>query len=396
MAGLYCLAQILYNCYSSMKKSTKVIIVGAGPVGCYLGQLLKQDGFNPLLLEEHPEVGKPVQCAGIVGRGIFGEMRLSISSKSILNTIDGAKIFFNGSSFDITRPKVAYIIDREIFDKELSLNLNIEYNTALQDVHPIKDGYILKTSNGEYYADMVVGADGPNSKVRKSLGFYSDMKLYRGYQYRVKMAPRHQNLVEVHYLKPFSMFTWLIPEGNGVVRIGTISPNPFQELNGFMDKLGTSGEIVEKNAGAIPIGTCQLLNGRAALVGDAACQVKPITSGGIYYGMKSAEILADAIKEGDLSVYEKKWNEEFEQEVKICLLARYIMENMGEDVLERIFSYVKENVKHIEKIGDFENHSSILWSLVMNPRTYPTIGALVMGMLKNPKFILRSLLRAPR
>lgn len=379
-----------------MKKSVKIVIVGAGPVGCYLGQLLKHYGMEALLLEEHAEVGKPVQCAGIVGRGVFSELRLPVSEKSILNTIDGARVYFNGSSFSVERPKVAYIVDREVFDKELSRQLNIEYNTELEELYPIKDGYILKTSNGEYYADMVLGADGPNSKVRKSLGFSSDMKLYRGYQYRIKMTPKEQRFVEVHYLKPFSMFTWLIPEGNGVVRLGAISNNPFQDLNVCLEKMGVKGEVMEKNAGAIPIGTCQLVKDKAALVGDAACQIKPITSGGIYYGMKSAELLADAVKEGNLALYEKKWAEEFGQEIKICLLVRYIMENMDEDVLSRVFSYVKENAGLIEKIGDFENHSSIIWSLVLNPRTYPTIGAMLMGLLKNPKFILRSLWRAPR
>ncbi|OGB86880.1 hypothetical protein A3H38_03495 [candidate division WOR-1 bacterium RIFCSPLOWO2_02_FULL_46_20] len=379
-----------------MKKTSKIVIVGAGPIGCYLGQLLKQNGLDPLLLEEHAEVGKPVQCAGIVGSDVFEKIRQPLSKKSIQNTIDGAKISYNGSSFTLNRPRVAYIIDREIFDKELSRNLNIEYSTALQEVHSIKDGYLLKTNNGEYYADLVIGADGPNSRVRKGLGFSSDMKLYRGYQYRVKMTPRRQNFVDVNYVKPFSWFTWMIPEGNGMARIGTISNNPFQELNSFMKRLDITGEIVEKNAGAIPIGTCQLVKNHAALVGDAACQIKPITSGGIFYGLKSAEILADAIKEGDLAQYQIKWAAEFEQEIKVCLLIRYIMENMGEDVLKRIFTYVKDNVKLIEKIGDFENHSSVLWSLILNPRTYPTIGALIMGMIKNPGFIFRSIFRAPR
>ena len=163
-----------------------------------------------------------------------------------------------------------------------------------------------------------------------------------------------------------------------------------------MERLGIQGEVVEKNGGTIPIGMCELVKDKAALVGDAACQIKPITSGGIFYGMKSAEILSDAIKDGDLSIYKKKWAEEFEQEIKVCLLARYIMENMDGDVLKRVFSYLRENVGLIEKIGDFENHSSILWSLVLNPRTYPTIGSLLMGMVKNPKFILRSILRMPR
>jgi flavin-dependent dehydrogenase len=105
----------------------------------------------------------------------------------------GAEIHFNGNSFGLNRGKVAYIIDREVFDKELSEKLNIEYNTYLREVHPIKDGYLLKTNNGEYFAEMVVGADGPNSRVRKTLGFSSDMKLYRGYQYRIKTTPKHQN-----------------------------------------------------------------------------------------------------------------------------------------------------------------------------------------------------------
>lgn len=377
-------------------KPQKIIIIGAGPVGCYLGQLLKHHGLNPLLLEEHAEVGKPVQCAGIVGRGIFEDLRLPLSNKSIINKIDGAKINYNGTSFDLFRQGVAYIIDREIFDKELSQKLDIELSTELHEIHAIKDGYILKTNNGEYFADMVIGADGPNSKVRKSLGFFSDMKLYRGYQYRIKMTPEMQDRVLVSYIKPFSLFTWLIPEGNGIVRLGTISNNPYQELNSYMEKNHLSGEIIEKNAGAIPIGTCELIKGNAALVGDAACQVKPITSGGIYYGMKSAEILADAIKEGDLAQYPLKWAAEFEQEIKICLLLRNIMENMDEDVLKKLFSYIKDNANLVEKIGDFENHSSIIWSLASNPRTYPTIGTLLVGLIKNPRFLFRSLFRLPR
>ncbi|MFH1542548.1 MAG: NAD(P)/FAD-dependent oxidoreductase [bacterium] len=379
-----------------MKKQPKIVIVGAGPVGCYLGQLLKQQGLEPLLLEEHAEVGLPVQCAGIVGRNVFEDLRLPISKESIQNTIDGGRINYKGSSFELRRDKVAYIISREIFDKSLSRDLNIEYKTALKDVQQIKGGYLLKTTNGDYFADLVVGADGPNSRVRKALGFSSDMKLYRGYQYRLKMTPKQQNFVEVHYVKPFSLFTWVIPEGNGTVRVGTISPNPYDELNRFKDKLGLTGEILEKNAGAIPIGTCELVKGEAALLGDAACQVKPITSGGLFYGLRAAEFLADAIKEGNLPSYSRKWKEEYEQEIKVCLLARYVMENMDEKVLERIFNYFKDNKDLIEKIGDFENHSSVLWSLVLNPRTYPTIGSLIIGLLKNPRFLLRSLLRRSR
>lgn len=378
-----------------MKKGKKIVIVGAGPVGCYLGQLLKNAGFSPLLLEEHAEVGRPVSCAGIVGRDLFSELRIPLSRKSIINVIDGAAVSYNGTKFDLNRPGVAYIVDRAEFDKELSQKLDIEFNTELKEVSPIRDGYLLKTSNGEYFADIVVGADGPNSRVRRGLGFNSDMKLYRGYQYRLKMEAERNNYVQVSYVKPFSFFTWLIPEGNGICRLGTISNNPYQELNNYMAQHDIRGEIIEKNAGAIPIGTCELVRGNAALLGDAACQVKPITSGGIYYGLKAAELLADAINAENLSQYAERWREEFEKEIRICLLLRFILENIGDDVLRRLFDYVRENSDLIEKIGDFENHSSVIWSLVSNPRTYPTIGALLMGMAKNPKLIARSIFRRP-
>ena len=376
-----------------IKKNPKIVIIGAGPVGCYLGQMLKHYGFNPLILEEHSEVGRPVSSAGIVGKDVFTSTILPISKKSILNTIDGAKISYNGSAFLLKRPAVAYIIDRAEFDSELSRGLKVELNTRFEDIVPSGPGYRLKTNNGEYYADIVIGADGPNSRVRKLLHFNHNMKLYKGYQYRIKMEVADLDRVEVSYIRPFSLFTWLIPEGNGIIRVGTITDKPVQELERFIKEHNIHGEIIEKNAGPIPIGTSDFAKENAALVGDAACQIKPITSGGIFYGMKSAEILAEAIKNGDLSQYPKIWNEEFGQEIRFGLLARYIMENIDPDVLKRVFEYIKENASIIEKVGDFENHSSILWSLVANPRTYPTIASVFMGVMKNPKILLRLMRR---
>jgi len=76
----------------------KVVIIGAGPVGCYLG--------------------RPLHCTGIVGKVIFDHINLlSISHHSIINTINGATIHFNGDSFDIERESAAYILERDKFDK---------------------------------------------------------------------------------------------------------------------------------------------------------------------------------------------------------------------------------------------------------------------------------------
>jgi len=358
-------------------------------MGCYLGQLLKTYGFDPLILEEHPGVGRPIACAGIVGSDVFKDSQLSLSRKSIINTIDGAKLSFKKSAFLLKRPGVAYIVDRAVFDQELSLGLNIELNTRFLSAEKNGPGYTIKTNNGEYYADILIGADGPYSKIRNSFNFESVVKIYKGLQYRIKKEIPDRDRVEVVYIKPFSLFTWIIPEGNGIIRVGTMADNPYKELESFLKHRRIEGEIIERNAGPIPIGSCQLVKENVALLGDSACQIKPITSGGIYYGMRSAEILARAIKGGNLKNYEIVWNEEFSQEVKFCLMMRNITENVGDEVLEKVFNYVKENAELVEKIGDFENHSSIVWSLMSNPRTYSTIGTVMMGVLKKPKILMR-------
>ena len=42
------------------------VIVGAGPIGGYLAQKLAKNNLRVLILEEHQEIGRPFQCAGLV------------------------------------------------------------------------------------------------------------------------------------------------------------------------------------------------------------------------------------------------------------------------------------------------------------------------------------------
>ena len=43
-----------------------VVIVGAGPIGGRSAELLAETGLSVLMLEEHTEIGRPFQCAGLV------------------------------------------------------------------------------------------------------------------------------------------------------------------------------------------------------------------------------------------------------------------------------------------------------------------------------------------
>jgi len=364
-----------------LKIKMEIVIVGAGPIGCYTAQLLKNYGINSFrIIEEHEEVGKPVRCAGLVGRQVFEKTLLPLSESSILNRIDGASIFYGNDDFQINREGVAYVIDRERFDKNLSEGLEVECGKRVVEIKKGRTGYILKTNdNDDIYADLVIGADGANSRVRKFINFMDNdcanakkrgyVKCYLGAQYRIKAE---ENLLcskisQVHLREGIPFFIWVIPEGNNIIRVGVISENVREDLEEFLKGFKIKGEIIGKLAGMIPVGFTKNYYKSIALVGDAAVQVKPLTGGGIYYGLKSAELLVKCIKENRLDEYDRRLKRKFGREIKFGLKARKLYEEINEKELKNIFMMFKKNAGIIERVANFENHSIIFIEFLKNP-----------------------------
>ena len=94
-----------------------VVVVGAGPVGGHTANLLSKRGQRVLLLEEHNEIGRPFQCAGLVTPNAMKQVNLY---DTILEEVDGALI--HGPSGTLvpvgTSGKVrTYVVCRKLFDE---------------------------------------------------------------------------------------------------------------------------------------------------------------------------------------------------------------------------------------------------------------------------------------
>jgi len=101
-----------------------------------------------------------------------------------------------------------------------------------------------------------------------------------------------------------------------------------------------------------------------------------LTGGGIYYGMKAAEILVECIREGELAEYDKRWKSKFGREIKFGLWARKVYERLNKDKheLEDIFSLFKENAEFIERAANFENHSLVFREVFKKPKIFVKAG----------------------
>lgn len=364
-----------------IKSNNKIVIVGAGPTGCYLGQILKAKGFDPLLIEEHKEIGRPVHCAGLVGEKVFKEAKIPVSSRGILNTINGATIHLGDEAFNIRKDNVAYVVDREIFDKNLGKDLNILLETKFIGLEKENGRYVIETDKGEISADIVIGADGASSMVREFVVGKSQSSQLKGVQFRMAFKPAQKDLVEVYIKRPY--FYWIIPESERVIRVGVISQNPYQDLQSFVKRQKINGEIIEKFAGTVPLNYYKALSReKVFLVGDSAAQTKPLTYGGIYMGMRGAEILAECIIEKKFSNYSSLWMQKFGRELKVPLKARRIFQELSDKDVKRIFSFARKNIPVIERKGDFEHHSALIWELLRNPDNPRELTAILFKILK--------------
>lgn len=363
-----------------------VVIAGGGPAGSRVAALMAKS-HDVLVLEEHPSSGTPVQCAGLVTGDVLS---LSGVSPDVLNSLHGAEVVFPDGSTVIVRsdePK-AYAIDRAEFDSKLadaalSAGAQYSYNDRVSSMS-INTGHAeVVSSSGAHACRAVVGADGHASVIADSLGDNMAREYLRGAQVDVAYRMDRQDLFRIHLGSRYApgFFTWEIPCGD-TTRIGLCTSwsagLPFTYLNRLLSDLDLTDKVVGKYNGRIPLGGRRTTySERCLLVGDAACQVKPVSAGGLYPGLISAGILAetlsDALEADDLSserlsMYERNWKAVLGKELGDGYRLRRMMLRMSDDDFNRAGAYVqRENVrKELDSIS-LDSPSLVVKRILRHP-----------------------------
>ena len=91
-----------------------VLVVGSGPSGSYVSYSLARLGFDVVNMEEHREVGRPVECTGLVSERVFKYVK----TKAEVNSVNGAHIFFL-----ISAPEDMAIAEASLSNWSLSITI---------------------------------------------------------------------------------------------------------------------------------------------------------------------------------------------------------------------------------------------------------------------------------
>ncbi|GAB4234897.1 MAG: geranylgeranyl reductase [Stanieria sp.] len=399
----------------------RVAVVGSGPAGSSAAEILAKAGIETYLFERKLDNAKP--CGGAIPLCMVSEFDLppEIIDRRVrkMKMISPSNIEVNigqtlkdDEYIGMCRREV---LDGFMRDRAAKLGANLINGTVYQLDIPNndKDPYTIHYadhSNGDakgvmktLKADLVIGADGANSRIAKAIDA-GDYNYAIAFQERIRLPEDkmtyYEDLAEMYVGDDVSpdFYAWVFPKYDHVaVGTGTMKVNKaiIKDLQAGIRARAArkleGGEIIKVEAHPIPEHPRpRRVVGRVALVGDAAGTVTKSSGEGIYFAAKSARMCAEVIveasnhgqripTEADLKVYLKRWDK------------KYGMTYLVLDILQRVF-YRSDATREafVEMCADIDvqklTFDSYLYKTVVpaNPLkqmkiTAKTIGSLLRG-----------------
>jgi flavin-dependent dehydrogenase len=312
----------------------RIAIVGGSLAGAFLAFQLRDSDHQISIFDPRAPWEKP--CGGAVHADLFrqwpilGKLQCSWHIPSRLKFIPSA-----GEESSLSGPQSAwrivsrYDLNRAILDEALKTQKVRLAPERVNGITLTRDGsrWLVRTACNRQEFDVVVGADGVNSIVRKRLmGPIPREQMAVTVGYIVSDAPVDEMLFQTY--SDLLGFLWHFPRSDHVsVGIGArVNAVPLSELwrrlDGFLGRHYPRARKVRRWRALIPnvishdFWREQCAGQSWALIGDAAGHVEAVTGIGIPYALESSTLVARAILCGDLQSYDRAWRKQYGDRLK--------------------------------------------------------------------------------
>jgi flavin-dependent dehydrogenase len=347
--------QRLTHTSGSVSSENPIAIVGGGPAGCLAAANLAGAGRSVLLFDEKLAWEKP--CGGGITHKALIEWPFLREAEVERNWINECELIGPSGrrvSFHLDQPIA--IFSRQVLNGLLLQRAKDAGVHIIQDRVTGIDGtagnWALQSSSNSYHASYVIIATGARNSFRKQFSepfAAEDMLVAAGYYIPGKSA-----VARIQFLRGLQGYIWVFPRVDhfsaGIC--GKLPGKSTADLRRLLEdslpQLGLNFEGAKFYAHVLPSLRPETLRDAAlcgeswAMIGDAAGFVDPITGEGLYYAMRSAELVSQALLAGQPQSYASLVRQDFLPELERAARIAdrfYSGRWLGSNVLDRMIQF---------------------------------------------------------
>lgn len=296
-----------------------VAVIGAGPAGTAAAVRLRQLGVGSVVLVDRAAFPRDKTCgSGVSPKGIAVLKALEVWDEIAphaypirglrLVTPGGREVYLSGGDTAEAIICCRRVLDQVLLGRAVALGVRFVPRFRVEALRSTADRVVGFTGHDgqAVQAAYTVVADGAHSRFAVSPGPRRVMQAIMGWWEHVPFRPHHVEMVFDRLVRP--CYGWLFPESPTRVNIGICYEDPDGHRNAralfrrFLDR-----HYAERLSGATPVGGFKghpiaysyavgpLTSPGRLVAGEAGRMTHPATAEGIYQGMRSGVLAAEAL-----------------------------------------------------------------------------------------------------
>ena len=361
----------------------EIAIVGGGPSGAMCGEQLARAGHQVNIYDEHLAWEKP--CGGgLTHKAIqcFPFLLDDSYPKKLVHSVELVASDDRRVQLDMPHPIVIYsrrVLNGLLLDRAKAAGCRVHQSHVIAaDTQSERPRFCI---DGEWQtADFLVLAAGARNQLLPGTRALQrdELEMTQGY-----FIPQTADAITVKFLREFEGYIWSFPRCDhlSVGICGNMAAHTSAELkahlNSFVEKNNISTEGAKFYSHVLPSPRERTLADRAvvgknwAMVGDAAAWVDPLTGEGLFYAIRSGEILGKSLAEGCPETYPARIKAAFSAELEFAarIVRRFYRGSfLGTAVTTRMVQFMRRSPVFRQLMGDLfsgtQDYSSLkrrLW-----------------------------------
>ena len=308
----------------------EITIVGGGPAGALCGERLAGAGFQVTIFDERLAWEKP--CGGGLTHKAIETYPFLLDApypKKIVRHAELISSRGHRARFEMSHPIVIYarkVLNGLLLDRAMAAGCSV-VPSRVTSVTTNGARVHLSAAGEEREADFVVLAAGARNQLlpeTTALGT-RDLEMTLGF-----FVPTEEDIIKVKFLKQFEGYLWSFPRADhlSVGICAKMGQSSSQQLRRHLDEFVQQERIPMDGAQlyshVLPSPEAQTLRRRRilgknwAMAGDAAACVDPITGEGLFYALRSGDLLAQALIEGQPQAYPERLRAAFSADLEFA------------------------------------------------------------------------------